>query len=442
MKRLLPKKLKTYLAALLFVCAATIALTLLTDPWLGSHTLITVSYAIAALAVWIGGVSWLAARRYSGFLGMALEAANMNTFEVDLDRRTSRRSHNAARFYGLGAQACSLDEWLSFIHPEDAARHADAVRSSRETGTYCCRFRFIRPVDQRLMWIEAHGSVVRNLAGRMRLTGVAFDVTARVSLEQQMARQTETLQRTNENKSEFIALLAHELRNPLAPIKAGIALMKKQRVHEDSRNFTLEVLERQAARIEALVEDLVDIGRIEQGKLVLDRRSVDLARVVERAVEAALPHVEAKAQRLSVSLPENPLRLSLDEARMMQVVNNLLNNGCKFTQRGGRISIQLARDGGLAKLIVADDGSGIAPEQLDAIFEAYVQSGKPSGRAGLGLGLSLCKALVQMHGGRIQAKSEGLGKGSEFIVCLPMGAGAAEPDVPGITEPKALTLSF
>ena len=162
-------------------------------------------------------------------------------------------------------------------------------------------------------------------------------------------------------------------------------------------------------------------------------------------MEAALPHMEAKQQRLSVSLPENALEVSVDETRMVQVVNNLLNNSCKFTQPGGCISIRLAQDPGLAKLIVADDGIGIAPDQLDAIFQTYVQSSKPAGSAapGLGLGLSLCKALVQLHGGRIQANSEGRGKGSEFIVSLPVSAGAAEPAHRDLSEePTALRLTF
>ncbi len=366
-----------------------------------------------------------ASNRARDSLNLALEAANMNTFNVDLDGRTAERSSNARRFYGLDDKDEGRDAFLRHMHPEDRQKHLDAIHQSRTTGKeYLCQYRFTRPTDGRLMWVEAHGKVIHDAAGKAWFAGTSLDVTERVLLEQKLREQSQRLALESRRKSEFIATLAHELRNPLAPIKTSIHLIKGSQAEAHTRQMAIEVLERQTARIERLVEDLLDVSRIEQGKIVLHRDKVDLGSLINKAAEVSMPHLNAKSQRLSVQVPREPVLVNVDEGRMIQVVTNLLNNSAKFTQENGSISIVGGQEGGQGFISVKDNGIGIPPEDLKAIFEVFFQLGPAANHpnAGLGLGLTLCKSLVEMHGGRMEVRSEGPGKGSEFIVRLPLSA--------------------
>lgn len=301
-----------------------------------------------------------ASNRARDSLNLALEAANMNTFNVDLDGRTAERSDNARRFYGLDTKDEGRDAFLRHMHPEDRQKHLDAIHQSRATGKdYLCQYRFIRPNDKRLMWVEAHGKVIRDPAGKARFVGTSLDVTERVLLEQKLREQSRTLAHESQRKSEFIATLAHELRNPLAPIKTSIHLIKGSQADEHARQLALEILERQTSRIEQLIEDLLDVSRIEQGKIVLHMEKVDLGTVINKASEVSMPHLDAKSQRLSVRVPGEPVFVNVDEGRMIQVVSNLLNNSSKFTAENGSISIVGGQEGDQAIISVKDNGIGI-----------------------------------------------------------------------------------
>jgi signal transduction histidine kinase len=308
------------------------------------------------------------------------------------------------------------------VHPDDRQRQRQTIQRAIETGErYFCQYRVVRPSDQRVMWVEAHGDVVRDRSGKtLRVSGVALDVTERMHLEQDLAQRTRAMALMSERKSEFMAMLGHELRSPLAPIKNAIALLSQAHADASARETALVALKRQVSAIERLVEDLFDVSRVEQGKMWLEPRPTDAANLISRAIDNVVPHLEARRQRLDVRLPPRHLIINADELRMVQVLTNLLGNASKFTARGGVISISAAEQDGRAVISVRDNGAGILPENLQSIFETYFQAATHPQQAGLGLGLSLCKAIVNLHSGTIAARSEGVGKGSEFVVTLPI----------------------
>src|SRR5512135_734222 len=232
-------------------------------------------------------------------------------------------------------------------------------------------------------------------------------------------------------KDEFLAMLAHELRNPMAPILNALHLLREQGggpMAEQAR----EVAERQVRHLARLVDDLLDVSRISSGKIHLRKGRVELGETVARAVETARPLIAARRHELSGSLPDEPIPLEADAARLEQVLANLLNNAAKYTEPGGWIAIEARREGEAAVVRVRDNGIGIAPELLPRIFDLFTQADRSLDRSqgGLGIGLTLVRSLVEMHDGSVTAASAGVGKGSEFVVRLPLGA----PEAPGETE--------
>lgn len=231
----------------------------------------------------------------------------------------------------------------------------------------------------------------------------------------------EQLQAADQRKNEFLALLAHELRNPLAPIRNGLHLV---RIAADpvARERACAMMDRQLRHMVRLVDDLLDVSRITRSKLELRREAVELAMVVRNAVEASGELIDSFDHELLVELPEEPVMLDVDPVRMTQVVSNLLNNAAKYTNPGGRLEVRAWQEGAVAMISVRDSGIGIAPENLHRVFELFSQVQRDPSRAsgGLGVGLSLVRGLVHMHGGTVEARSEGPGLGSEFIVRLPI----------------------
>ena len=242
-------------------------------------------------------------------------------------------------------------------------------------------------------------------------------------------------------KDEFLATLAHELRNPLAPIRNALQLMRRPGSDRDSVATARDIMDRQLEQMVRLIDDLLDVSRISRGALELRREPVELEAVVSHAVEASRPLIDAAGQLLTVDLPEEPIVLDADLQRLSQVFSNLLNNASKFTPQAGRISIEAARAGDRIQVVVRDTGVGIPADKIGSIFELFTQVEAPLERtqSGLGIGLTLVKRIVEMHGGTVEAKSGGMGSGSEFIVSLP--AAAAEPrvdrSVPGAADALA-----
>jgi len=234
----------------------------------------------------------------------------------------------------------------------------------------------------------------------------------------------DALRAADRRKDEFLATLAHELRNPLAPLRNGLALLKLASERPDLARDARDMMERQLDQMVRLVDDLLDVSRIATGKLALRRARIDLKEVIAAAVETARPFIAARSHRLEIALPDGPLPLEADATRLAQVFANLLNNAARYTEPGGRITIDAQVEGREVVVRVVDTGIGIDPAMLDRVFELFAQADQSLERptAGLGVGLTLARALVALHGGAVVARSEGSGKGSEFVVRLPLAA--------------------
>ena len=255
--------------------------------------------------------------------------------------------------------------------------------------------------------------------------------------EAELKERARQLQRADSNKSQFLAVMAHELRNPLAPLRTGIALLGLQ--HKDvATRETHDMMERQIAQLTRLIDDLLDVSRIDRGKLELRSERVPIDAVVRTAVDTAQPNVDAKGHSLVVRMPREPLYVEGDPVRLAQVVSNLLNNAAKFTPPNGRIELFAREEQGQVVLSVADNGIGIAAEHLKEVFDMFVQldSSNVTAAGGLGLGLTLARSIVERHRGTIEARSPGLGKGAQFVVRLPH-VGAPQPQGAKPTAPAA-----
>ena len=284
----------------------------------------------------------------------------------------------------------------------------------------------------RLIDISLTISPIRDSSGRIvGVSKIARNITAQKRTEAE-------LRESDRRKSEFLAVLAHELRNPLAPLCNGLELIRLGNP-DLAADRTHAMMERQLGHLVRLVDDLLDLSRITKGKIELRRDTLDLAAAVGDAVESSRPGIEAAGHQLTVELPPVPVLVNGDRTRLAQVFSNLLNNSARYTERGGRIRIALERHGNDAVVTVADTGVGIPVDALPRIFDMFTQADRPLERAlgGLGIGLSLVKGLVELHGGSVTARSDGAGKGSEFSVRLPAPMSAPQGPVTGSTAGPA-----
>ena len=328
--------------------------------------------------------------------------------------------------------------WIHGIHPDDRHRALDLwLRSVASRTPFMTEYR-LQHSSGDWRWTEVRAVPVPNADGSVReWIGTNTDVHERHTL-------TDTLREADQNKNVFLAMLAHELRNPLAPLRHSTEILRRllladaERQSSDYRGdrqlsrASIEMMERQIVHMSGLVDDLLDVSRISRGKFSLHMETVELGSIVRQAVDVVLPAVECKDDQLTMSLPSGPVYVSADPKRMAQIVGNLLHNACKFTQNG-TIDITLESDAPdsdapHAVIRVRDSGIGIAPEQLERIFDLFSQVDASLDRpfGGLGIGLSLVKTLSEMHGGTIEAYSAGLGRGAEFVVRLPLSSSAPE----------------
>jgi signal transduction histidine kinase/ActR/RegA family two-component response regulator len=244
------------------------------------------------------------------------------------------------------------------------------------------------------------------------------------------SRLNAELREEHRRKDEFLAMLCHELRNPLAPLVICIEMLRRPGVSESQAGRSLEIAARQASQLTRLVEDLMDVSRVSRGRIELRREPVLLATAVADAVESSRSLIESRRHRIAVELAPEPLVVSADAVRLGQILANLLHNAAKYTDPGGRIDVRLAREGSEAVVSVADTGIGISAATLPSVFELFTQAPVALSRAqgGMGIGLTLVRALVQLHGGTVSAHSDGIGKGSRFTVRLPLAANTARKD--------------
>ncbi|MDB5868579.1 MAG: putative histidine kinase, hybrid [Polaromonas sp.] len=285
-------------------------------------------------------------------------------------------------------------------------------------------------------WFLVAGMALRDASGRAyRMAGSIIDVTERKQAEK-------VLHDTNRMKDEFLATLAHELRNPLAPIRTSLAILQKDNANGPASWRARQTMERQLVHMIRLIDDLLDISRINSGKIRLEISRASLASAVDTAVELSRPGIEARRHSLSVSLPAGgDIELMADATRLAQMLGNLLNNAAKYTPEGGRISLSARREGDMAVLEVTDSGVGIPGEMLESVFALFTQVGRTLDRSqgGLGIGLYLVRNLALLHGGTVSAASEGAGRGSTFTVRLPCLPQAAAPERPDAAPGSAST---
>jgi signal transduction histidine kinase len=246
-----------------------------------------------------------------------------------------------------------------------------------------------------------------------------------IALQGEVAERTraeQALKEADRHKDEFLAMLAHELRNPLAPIRNAVHLMKMKALEDPQLKLSRDIIERQLIQLSRLVDDLLDVSRITRGKINLTRQRVELGELVARAVETVTPVIEARGHTLDVELPNPSLAIYGDPMRLTQALGNVLGNAAKYTDGGGHITLRAQRRRRDVEISVRDTGIGIPPEVLPCIFDLFTQVDQRSGRpqGGLGIGLALVRQLVEMHGGAVTAASEGPGKGSEFVIRLPV----------------------
>jgi PAS domain S-box-containing protein len=341
---------------------------------------------------------------------------------ADPDGNVDYWNEQVYEFLGV-APGSSLDlAWAEVIHPDDVAHAALAWTGAvASAGLYETTYRMLHHSGE-YRWTLARGLPVRDDAGRvLKWMGTNTDIHAQKSSEQ-------ALQDANRRKDEFLAMLSHELRNPLAPIAAAAELLTVAKGDERVLRAG-DIIRRQVKHLTGLVDDLLDAARVTQGMVKLHTERLDLAAVVADAAEQARPLIEARRHSLQLRLAAEPLQVAGDHKRLVQVLVNLLGNAAKYTPEGGRIEVGLEASGSEAVLTVRDNGAGMAPELVSAAFELFHQGARTLERAqgGLGIGLALVKSLAEQHGGSVRADSAGLGQGSCFTVRLPRAGGEAAP---------------
>jgi signal transduction histidine kinase/DNA-binding response OmpR family regulator len=304
--------------------------------------------------------------------------------------------------------------------PHDAPRHGFLPRSALVVPL-CARGRILGTIA------IAHREARGPYAEEDRL--LAEDVASRAAIAIDNARLFYEVQENNRRKNEFLAMLAHELRNPLAPIRNAVEILRMLDIPDPNLQWANDIITRQVEQLVRVVDDLLDISRVTGGKIQLRKEPVDVAVAVGRAVETSRPLIDARRHELTVSLPPEPLHVNADLVRLAQVLANLLNNAAKYTEEGGRIALEVARAGDEAVFRVRDNGIGISPEIIASVFDLFTQVDRSLDRSqgGLGIGLTLVRQLIELHGGSVQAYSEGLNRGSEFVVRLPLLAVPSAP---------------
>jgi PAS domain S-box-containing protein len=332
-----------------------------------------------------------------------------------------------SEFTGLSFQQIRDWGWTQFIHPVDLAENIRVWQRSIDTGEpFQFEHRF-RRADGEYRWHISRAKALKDAEGKVLLwIGSNTDIHEQRQTADQLRKMTADLSEADRRKDEFLATLAHELRNPLAPIRNGLEIMRLSSGSDTGVDDAMEeartMMERQLGQMVHLVDDLLDVSRISRGKLELRKVRSELAAILKSAVETSRPLIDSGGHELTISLDPEPVFVDADVTRLTQVFANLLNNAAKYSDPGGRIWLTAERQGSDVVVSVKDAGIGIPPDMLPKIFEMFTQVDQSleRSRGGLGIGLTLVKRLVESHGGSVEAHSEGQDKGSEFIVRLPV----------------------
>ncbi len=365
-------------------------------------------------------------------LQSSLDAARLGTWEWQPERERLMLDDRAREILGFAAERAptSSAAFERQVHSEDRELYRKALARARDpaqSGHFDVEFRWVRE-EGRQRWIQQCGQARSelSLAGKpvTLVSGTVLDVTDRKSSD-------DALRTASRHKDRFLATLAHELRNPLAPLRYAAELLHG--AGREDLNWSREVIDRQVGHLTRLIDDLFDISRITRELLGIQRQRLELAEVVQAALESCRPLIAQSGQQLIVQLPSESIYATGDPVRLTQVIVNLLKNASKFTQGKGRIRIKVARQDAEGVISIQDTGIGISAEDLPRVFDVFFQ-GKlphaPDQAAGLGIGLYLAKRLVELHGGVIEAHSDGPGMGSEFVLRLPVEEAAAQDAEP------------
>jgi PAS domain S-box-containing protein len=360
-------------------------------------------------------------------LEVTLESIGDAVIATDLEGRVTLINDVAQRLTGwsdaeaIGQSLASVFQIRNELTQEPAENPAErALREGVVVGLANHTILIAR--DGTVRAIDDSAAPIRDREGRIAGVVLVFrDVTHHRKLEAELASRVRELAEADRRKDEFLAILAHELRNPLAPIRNGLLLLQRD-PDPARRNEVLPLMERQLGHIVRLVGDLIDVSRVTRGELQLRRQPTELATVIAHAVETCRPVIDRRGHQLSVTLPDEPVWLDADLTRLAQVFANLLHNAAKYTEPGGRIRLAARREGSDAVVVVRDTGIGISQDMLGRIFDLFSQADRSPERSGggLGIGLSLVRRLVELHGGSVRAASDGPGRGSEFEVRLPI----------------------
>jgi PAS domain S-box-containing protein len=370
-------------------------------------------------------------------LRLALEGAQQGTWDWDLETKALVWSERSKRLFGLAPESSvTYEGFLAALHPEDRQRVLDAGELAvRERTGLQVEFRVTGP-DSAIRWLHARSRVFCDDRGEpIRMSGTLLDVTERKQAEEALHIANLRLAEADRRKNDFLAVLSHELRNPLAPIRNSTYILERAAPGGGQAKRALEVIDRQAGQLARLVDDLLDVTRITRSKIQLQRETLELNELVRRTMEDQRTLFEKAQIHLELHPAPRPVFVNGDWNRLAQVLGNLLQNATKFTPRGGKTRIALSADAAEKRAVirVSDTGAGMAPEMLSRLFQPFSQADSTLDRSkgGLGLGLALVKGLVELHGGDVTAHSAGLGKGAEFVVRLPLAIAEAAAPQPG-----------
>jgi PAS domain S-box-containing protein len=363
-------------------------------------------------------------RAAEGRLAIALEAARLGRWHLDLATWRLESSPTCrANFGRTPEERFTFDDLFEAIVPEDRAMVKEALRAAIDGNQdYSAEYRVTWP-DGEMRWIGARGRARYDAAGRpLEMDGVTIDLTERKLLEEALREKTRSLQESGQRKDHFLAILGHELRNPIAPMRNAVEILRVRGSDPAVLERVSGILGRQLANLTRLVDELLDVARIASGKVRLELNEAPLGELVDEAVEQVEPLMEARGHALAVRHAGAALMVRADRARVVQVLANVLNNAAKYTDPGGRIAVTVEQAGAMAVVSVQDNGIGMQREAQARVFELFSQVDGSVDRSlgGLGLGLNVARRLVEMHGGRISVHSDGPGQGSCFRVEIPL----------------------
>ncbi len=334
-----------------------------------------------------------------------------------------------SEYFGMGPERVNPSRWKPLVHPEDVERTVREWSSGLKSAVAFTIEHRLRRHDGAFRWHATRVAPMRDARGEISMwAGTSTDIHDQREAASELAQMNEQLRESDRRKTEFLGVLSHELRNPLAPIRYGVDLLERVAPGSEEAGRARQVIRRQTEYLTNLVDDLLDVTRISRGKIELHKARVDVSEIARQTAGDLRSMFQQGGIELSVKLAPGPVWVDADRTRIAQVLGNLLQNAAKFTPRGGHVALSVAASGGSVELCVGDDGIGIAPEELERMFEPFAQAdhGIARTKGGLGLGLALVKGLVELHGGRVQARSEGMGRGTEFVVSLPLSPAASE----------------